>query len=45
MEIESQKKLLPNVLITGTPGTGKSTISKLLVDQVENLAYVGVGIC
>ena len=27
------KKTKPNILITGTPGTGKTTLSTLLSDQ------------
>ena len=27
---------LPNILITGTPGTGKTTLSQLLLDSLNN---------
>lgn len=33
MEIEKHRKV-PNILITGTPGTGKTTICKLLNDAL-----------
>ncbi len=37
------KREKPNILITGTPGVGKTTISKLLVEYVPELNYVSVG--
>ena len=40
MEIERR---IPNILITGTPGTGKSTISKLLSEYVDDLRHYDVG--
>ena len=33
---------LPNILITGTPGTGKSTLAQELASQT-NLNYINVG--
>jgi Predicted nucleotide kinase (related to CMP and AMP kinases) len=33
----------PNILITGTPGVGKTTISKLLCEYVPELKYISVG--
>lgn len=35
--MENNAKILPNILIAGTPGTGKSTISKILTDSLNNL--------
>lgn len=39
-EINREK---PNILITGTPGTGKTTLSKLLGEYVEGLTVINVG--
>ena len=36
MDVENNKSR-PNVLITGTPGTGKTTLSKLLGEYVEGM--------
>ena len=33
----------PNILVTGTPGVGKSTICKLLTEYVQELKYISVG--
>ncbi|CAK75489.1 unnamed protein product (macronuclear) [Paramecium tetraurelia] len=43
MEIENNRQK-PNILITGTPGVGKSTLGKLLSEHVEGLQYVDVGL-
>ena len=40
MEIERK---IPNILITGTPGTGKTTISRLLSEFVDELRHYDVG--
>ena len=40
MEIERK---IPNILITGTPGVGKSTISKLLGEYIDELRHYDVG--
>ena len=32
MEIEAK---IPNILVTGTPGTGKTTLSRLLSEYVD----------
>lgn len=37
----SQRKTLPNILITGTPGTGKTTVAKA-VAEATNLDYISV---
>ena len=36
---------LPNILITGTPGSGKTTLSKILEDSLSqyNFKYINVG--
>jgi len=44
MELEkSLKRTRPNILVTGTPGVGKSTLCKLLVDYVPDLKSLTVG--
>jgi adenylate kinase len=40
---QAVKRTKPNILITGTPGTGKTTISKLLAEYIAGLQYVSVG--
>lgn len=42
MELEINREK-PNILITGTPGTGKTTLSKLLGEYIEGLSVVHVG--
>jgi nucleoside-triphosphatase THEP1 len=39
--VEKRKK--PNIRVTGTPGVGKTTFCKLLVEYVPELTYVSVG--
>ncbi len=36
MELEINREK-PNILITGTPGVGKTTLAKLLKEYVEGL--------
>ena len=33
----------PNILITGTPGTGKTTLAKLLVEYIDGLININLG--
>ena len=51
MDIESEsnvvipKKMtrnLPNILVTGTPGVGKTTFCKLLKGYLEGIEYIAV---
>jgi nucleoside-triphosphatase THEP1 len=42
-EKKVEKREKPNILVTGTPGVGKTTIAKLLVEYVPELTYVSVG--
>ncbi|XP_059097384.1 adenylate kinase isoenzyme 6-like [Tigriopus californicus] len=39
---QAQVKSLPNILITGTPGTGKSTLSKVLGEK-SGLKWISIG--
>lgn len=39
---ESKRRLLPNILITGTPGTGKTTTAELVAEQT-GLRHINVG--
>ncbi len=34
----------PNILVTGTPGVGKSTMCKLIAEYIPELKYVCIGI-
>ena len=45
MEIEEplKNRTKPNILITGTPGVGKTTFSRLLVEYVPELTLISVG--
>ena len=42
IEEEPVRRKTPNILVTGTPGTGKTTFSQLL-NQSLNFAYIPVG--
>lgn len=42
-EKEYKKRSKPNILVTGTPGVGKTTFCKLLVEYVPELKYFSVG--
>ncbi|CAG8476890.1 15803_t:CDS:2 [Acaulospora morrowiae] len=39
---EIEERINPNILITGTPGTGKTTLSRLVAESTD-LAYINVG--
>lgn len=43
-EANSVKRSKPNVLVTGTPGVGKSTYCKLLAEYIPEMKYLSVGI-
>lgn len=43
MELEGTKRKVPNVLITGTPGVGKTTLAKLLGEYIEGFKVFNVG--
>jgi adenylate kinase len=40
---ERSPRQLPIIVITGTPGTGKSTHAQLVADQCTRLRHVNVG--
>lgn len=42
LENKESKRPLPNILVTGTPGTGKSTTCESIV-EATGLHYVNVG--
>jgi len=42
-EKKQNKRQKPNILVTGTPGVGKTTFCKLLVEYVPELKYLSVG--
>ena len=47
MENNPSKKLLPNILITGTPGVGKTSFATLLTDKLlenKNLNFKNINI-
>lgn len=33
----------PNIAISGTPGTGKTTLAKLVAENVEGMSYIDFG--
>ena len=33
----------PNILVTGTPGTGKTTLCRLLAEFIPEFTYISVG--
>ena len=39
----NEKRRRPNILITGTPGTGKSTLCESLKNSIENVNVINVG--
>jgi len=39
----SEERKVPNILITGTPGTGKSTLCQKLQEKRPNLKWINVG--
>lgn len=43
MELEKPNRKLPNILVTGTPGVGKTTLGKLLPEYIEGLTFYNVG--
>lgn len=43
MEIEKPSRKIPNILVTGTPGVGKTTLGKLLPEYIEGLTFYNVG--
>lgn len=46
MELEhvSVSRKIPNILVTGTPGVGKTTLAKLLPEYIEGFRTYNIGI-
>ncbi len=40
---DATRRTLPNVLVTGTPGTGKSRLAERLAGEVEGMTWLNVG--
>ena len=40
---DTVKKTQPNILVTGTPGTGKSTLCEKLCEKVKELTHYNCG--
>lgn len=43
IQIPYKPRILPNILVTGVPGTGKTTLSMLLVDQLNTTLNQNLG--
>jgi adenylate kinase len=37
-----QMRIAPNILITGTPGTGKSSLAEMLMHSVDGLKHLNI---
>jgi adenylate kinase len=40
--LAKQMRVVPNILITGTPGTGKSSLAEMLMHSVDGLKHLNI---
>lgn len=43
MSQDGPKRTRPNILVTGTPGTGKTTTASLIAERVQHTTHVNIG--